>query len=215
MKVENTNRETGLAKTTTLKPDEKLSYNKGKCASYDLEDYRKQLRVVKIRSPVNVDIFFHSKEQSSIPREISARQRFDGSHEIDVTVEKTIDVNQLKKPCYKPEDHNGETYGEHDYKLMNKMIVERFNCTTPFILPEFRNGTEICLKKDVGLLVQQFLQSSSASFSPNMWTNDYHFIPPCEYHTYTTQETRYEGNYFMNILTMLTIYCREDKMVLS
>ena len=92
----------------------------GRCASYDLEDYQKQLNYVFIKSPVEVDVVFHSKEQSSIPIELSTRLRFDGDHTVQVTVEKTIDVDQKEKPCYDPKKHQGEAYGDYDYKLLNK-----------------------------------------------------------------------------------------------
>ena len=184
-----------------LKPYGTLMYQWGKCASYDLGDNPGHLRRVKIKSPVEVDVIFHNKDQSSIPKELSTRLRFDGTHHIEVTVEKTIDVNQnKKKPCYKPEENHGETYGKHDYMLLNKKIVGRFNCTTPFIPSEFRNGAEICLNKSAGILIHQFLKYSSASFSTNMWNKNYHSIPPCIYHTYTTQETKIEGKVSANII---------------
>ena len=191
MKVLYTDINTGLPKSSILKPYGRLMYHWGKCASYDLKDYEEQIRHVIIKTPLKVDVILHRKDQSSIPKELSMKQRFDGNHEVTVTVEKTIDVTQLKKPCYKPEDHNGETYNELDYKLLNKIIMQRFNCTSPFIPSEFRTGSEICLKPNRSL--HTFIESSSASFCTIMWKKNYHSIPPCVYHTYSAQETRTEG----------------------
>ena len=201
-----------------LKPYGTLWYKWGKCASYDISDHDKELEVkeVRITSPVKVDVILHSKDQSSIPLELSTLLRFDSSHEIQVTVEKTIDVYQAKKPCYKPEDHGGETYGEHDYKLLSKTIMEKFNCTTPFIPSEYRNGSEICSNKNTGRRVHQFLRSTSASLVPNMWRDSYHSIPPCVYHTYNIHETKTEGKSIANISTIIFIHCRDKgKKVLS
>ena len=165
----------------------------GRCASYYLKDYQKQLNYVFIKSPVEVDVVFHSKEQSSIPIELSTRLRFDGDHTVQVSVEKTIDVDQEKKPCYDPEKHQGETYGDYDYKRLNNKFLEQFNCTTPFIPPQFRNGGEICLNQTIAKKIHILLRQSSASLTANMWKEDYHSIPPCVYHTYNIQHLRSDG----------------------
>ena len=147
---------------------------------------------VLIESPVEIKVFLHSKGQSNIPRELSISALFVSLHKIQVSVEKTIDIYQTKKPCYNPEDHEGETYGDYDYKLLNNKIIEKFNCTTPFIPSKYRNGSKIC-SNEKGSSVYEFFKSTSASLSPNMWADDYHSIPPCVYHTYTMQETKTQG----------------------
>ena len=63
---------------------------------------------VLIESPVEIKVFLHSKGQSNIPRELSISALFVSQHKIQVSVEKTIDISQTKKPCYNPEDHKGE-----------------------------------------------------------------------------------------------------------
>ena len=180
--------------TKHLKPYGNLWIEWGKCASYELVNAQEPLRVMSvwIKSPLEIKVFLHSKDQSNTPRELSISALFVSQHKIQVSVEKTIDISQTKKPCYNPEDHAGETYGEYDYKLLNKKIIEKFNCTTPFIPSKYRNGSKICSNAN-GSRVHGFLRSTSASLSPNMWADDYHSIPPCVYHTYTMQETKTQG----------------------
>ena len=149
--------------------------------------------MVNIRSPIDVNILFHDKEQSNIPLELSAKIRLDGNHEVFVTVEKTIDVAQKKKPCYNSKDHGGEIYGDYDFKVLNKMFLERFNCTTPFIPRQFRKEGEICLNRTVGKTIHTILRQRSASFNPNMFKENYHSIPPCVYHTFSVQQSRTDG----------------------
>ena len=83
VKVQYTNKNTILPTDTVLKPYKPLMYHWGKCASYDLKDYEEQIRFVTIESPVEVDVIVHSKEQSSIPQELSIQQRLDASHNIN------------------------------------------------------------------------------------------------------------------------------------
>ena len=195
MDVHYTDNKTGLGENKILKPYGSLMNSWGKCASYDLKDYEKQLRYVEIHSPVEVDIIFHGKEHSNIPMELSTRLRFDGNHNVLITVDKTIDISQSDKPCYDPEKHEGEAYGDYDFKLLNKRFLDQFNCTSPFISPKFRKGGEICLNTTSGRMIHEILRQTSASFNPNMWKANYHSIPPCVYHTYKVQQTRSEGKF--------------------
>ena len=189
----NSDSKAGLGGETILKPYGKLMNKWGLCASYDLKDYQKHLRTVEIKSPVSVDVLFHGKEHSNIPIELSTRVRFDGHHEVLVTIDKTIDVNQPDKPCYDPADHEGEPYGEHDYRQLNKIILARFNCTTPFIPQQFRAGDEICTNPSIGKNVHLMLEEMSASFNPNIFKENFHSLPPCVYHTFSVQQTRTDG----------------------
>ena len=188
-----TNNQTGLEEEKVLSPYGKLIKNWGYCASFELSQYQEGLRMVEIKSPIEVNVLFHSKDQSNIPIELSTQVRFDGKHEVTVTVDKTIDVNQNDKPRYNPDDHGGKMYGDYDYTVLNKMFLERFNCTTPFIPQQFRDEGEICLNRTVGKTIHTILRQRSASFNPNMFKENYHSIPPCVYHTFSVQQSRTDG----------------------
>ena len=81
--VRETNSETGLREDTLLKPYGSTINNWGKCASYDLEKYSKELSKVVIYSPVTVYVLFHSKDQFSIPKELSTKVTFEGLQSIE------------------------------------------------------------------------------------------------------------------------------------
>ena len=85
-----------------------------RCATYDLTHHSKSLLRVEVHSPVSVYVIFHDKDQISLPRELSAYQLFDKQHVIEVTIEKTIDLNQKEKPCYDTSENDNESFGEHD-----------------------------------------------------------------------------------------------------
>ena len=176
-----------------MKPSKTLWNTWGKCASFDLEDFKKSLRFVKIESPIEVDVVIHSKEHSSIPLELSTTIRLESRHVVNINVEKTIDIYQDKKPCYRPEDNKGDTYGDHEYKLLQHKIMDQFNCTTPFIPSEYRNGSKICSKAEKGERVNMFFKLYSSSLNFNMWSQDHHSIPPCVYHTFTAKDLKTEG----------------------
>ena len=168
-----------------------------KCANFDLEKYSKELTQVSIKSPAEVLVIVHSKDQITIPRELSAVYTFDGSHIVDVTIDKTIDLNQKKKPCYDVSENNGKGFGENEYELLMKIIMERFNCTTPFIPAEFRKGSEICGNEKTMKLVHDLIDLSLSSNAPVIWKSNYFSIPPCVYHTYTVQEkTNVKGKHY-------------------
>ena len=132
MKARETHSETGLAKVTLLKPFRTTINNWSKCASYDLKEQREQLTKIEIRTPVDVAVYFHSKDQLTMPKELRARIYFGGFHSIEVTEEKTIDLNQNEKPCYNVEENGGKNYGEHEYEVLMAKFLEKFNCTTFF-----------------------------------------------------------------------------------
>ena len=136
----------------------------------------------------------------SIPKELAVYKRFEepaGKNVVEVTVEKTVDLDQKDRPCYDPAENNNVSFGEHDYQILAQKIREKFNCTTLFIPEKFRSGAEIC-KNETGLYeVHQFLQYSSSSHATNLWTADYYTIPPCVYHKYTVHDTiRARGNHY-------------------
>jgi hypothetical protein len=178
-----------LPEIYSLKPYRTTIHNWGKCASYEFENHTEDLTKVEIRSPADVTVFLHSKDQLSIPKELSVRTFFNGYHSIEVTVEKTIDLNKERKPCYDNNDHGNESYGEHEFNLLVKKIMEKFNCSTPFIPPEFRKGSPICQNQTTANLVHGFLKYSSSAFMTNMWKSSYYSVPPCVYHKFSAETT--------------------------
>ena len=147
---------------------------------------------VWITSPVQVYVILHSKEQISIPKELAVYKRFEepaGKNVVEVTVEKTVDLDQKNRPCYDPAKNNNVSFGEHDYRVLAHKIMEKFNCTTLFIPEEFRLGAEICKNETRLYHVHQFIQYSSSSHATNLWTSNYYTIPPCTYHKYTVHDT--------------------------
>ena len=160
-----------------------------RCATYDLTNHSKSLLRVEVRSPVSVYVIFHDKDQISLPRELSAYQLFDKQHVIEVTIEKTIDLNQKEKPCYYTSENDKESFGEHDYKLLINKIMQKFECTTLYIPAEFINGSKICQNSTTTNLVHEFMKYSSPTFATNLWTSDYYSPPPCVYHKYSVDQT--------------------------
>ena len=167
------------------------------CASYDLQDHAKGLVKVFIKSPVQVYVILHSKDQISIPKELAVYKRFEnlgGKRVVEVDVEKTIDLDQKNKPCYSPADNNNVSFGAHSYTVLSQKILEEFNCTTLYIPEEFRKGAKICDNETALALVHQFIMYSSSSLATNLWMSDYYTNPPCLSQMYTIQETiRTEG----------------------
>ena len=90
---------------------------------------------------MDVWVIIHNREQVSIPKELAAYIRFDGRHVVEVTVEKTVNLDQKENPCYYPAQHENVTFGDHNYKIMAKIVLEKFNCTTPYIPAQFRIGS--------------------------------------------------------------------------
>ena len=131
MKARETHSETGLAKVTLLKPFRTTINDWSKCASYDLKEQREQLTKIEIRTPVDVAVYFHSKDQLTMPKELRACIYYSGYHSIEVTKEKTINLNQNNLYCYNVEEHGGKNYGEHEYdiliaKIMKSLTVPKF-----------------------------------------------------------------------------------------
>ena len=73
VKARETHSETGLAKVTLLKPFRTTIHYWSKCASYELNKQREQLTKVEIRTPLDVAVFFLSKDQVIMPKELRAR----------------------------------------------------------------------------------------------------------------------------------------------
>ena len=169
-----------------------LNMKRGKCASYKIESSSSSSMVtsVEIRSPIEVSVVFHSRDQSSAPMELSSQVIFARTHYITVEVEKSIDVNHDKKPCYDPKEHQGVSYEEYTLTLLSKMIDKNFNCTTPVIPKKYRIGTNICTNPSHGEKVHQFLSSYAPTYSGIMWNDQYDFLPPCVYHKYNIKDVR-------------------------
>ena len=165
------------------------TYLWARCASYDLKNSTKGLVKVIIRSPVSVHVIFHSKEQVSIPKELASYKKYDAYHVIELDVEKTIDLNQVGNPCYEPSENNNVGFGEYDYRLLMQKIITKFNCTTPYIPAEFRNGSKICQNETTTNKVHELMKYSSSAQATNLWMSDYYSVPPCVYHQYSMQET--------------------------
>ena len=161
----------------------------GKCVSFNLESYKDALARVQILSPKTVTVYIHNERSSSISKELSTRRFFRSYQILDVTVAKTIDLNREAKPCYDPKDYNGKNYGKHEYENLEKKIMERFNCTTPIIPKEIRQEDPICLVQKIGRKVHHFLKASASFFLTNIWSENFHSLPPCVYHTHSFKET--------------------------
>jgi len=124
--------------------------------------------------------FIHNRNFKIIHRELSAFFLFDGFHRAEITTNKYINLNSKNQECYE-----GDNYTAEEIELLGKIIKKNFNCTTPFIPYEHRNGAEICSNVTIGKQVHDFMEATSRRFSTNMWTDDYYFLPPCTYNTYT------------------------------
>ena len=170
------------------------TYLWSRCASYDLKNITKGLVKVVIRSPLSVYVIFHSKDQLSIPKELASYKKYEGYHVIELSVMKTIDLNQEGKPCYEPSENNDVGFGEHDYKLLMNKIMTKYNCTTPYIPAEFRKGSKICQNTTMNSKVHELIKYSSSTHATNLWMADYYSDPPCVYQSYSMRETiRGEG----------------------
>ena len=202
MRVHETNSKTGLAEITLLKPFWTTIHAWSKCASYELENHKEHMTKVEIRTPADVVLFFHSKDQLTMPKELTSRIYFDGSHSLAVTEEKTIDLNQNDKPCYNVEENGGKNFGEHEYEILSMKILEKFNCTTLFIPVEFRKDSEICLNETTAKMVHEYIKYSSSMYATSMWKSNFYSIPPCVYHTFTIEQAVHsKGNLFWVILS--------------
>ena len=66
------------------------------------------------------------------------------------------------------------------------------------IPPAFRDAAGICRNDTIGELIHDYLDTLSGRFATNMWTEDYFFMPPCTYNTYTYVETEGKKHYAGN-----------------
>ena len=130
-------------------------------------------------------IIFHS-----IPKELSTRDFFNKYTVQQLTIEKTIDLNQKKKPCFhKHENVDGENFGQNEYKVLSKKVQQLFNCSTPF-LPGIKETKEIqiCKNETVGMMVHEFLKTSASFHTTTIWSPQFHSYPPCVYHKFSLEE---------------------------
>ena len=171
------------------------TYLWSRCASYDLENVTKGLIKVVIKSPVDVYVIFHSKDQSTIPKELASYKKYEGYHVLELDVMKTVELNQEGKPCYEPSENDNVGFAEHNYKLLMKEIMTTYNCTTPYIPAEFRIGSKVCQNETLNSKVHELIKYSSSRHATNLWMADYYSDPPCVYQTYSMQQTiRGKGN---------------------
>ena len=108
---------------------------------------------------------------------------FAAKHNIDVSVSKMKDLNTDLTPCY-----DGPDYSEAEFEKLGKVIKEKFHCTSPFLPKIYRAGAQLCKNSTVGEKVQNFIRATGL-FATNMWKNDYYFLPPCTYNTYSYDQT--------------------------
>ena len=149
---------------------------------------------------MDVQVIIHNRDQITIPKELAAYIRFDGRHVVEVTVVKTLNLDQKQNHCYCPAQHNSVTFGDHNYKVLAKILMEKFNCTTPFIPAQFRINSKLCETRSTLNKVHWFMMYSSSSFATNLWSSTYYTDPPCVYHSYTAQETISRKGKFLNPL---------------
>ena len=105
-----------------------------------------------------------------------------------MTTEKFINLNTKHHSCY---THNN--YSDMELSMLGRKFKETFNCTSPFIPPELRYGAEICRNQTEGLLVQILFRSLSGIFATNNWNENYFFMPPCNYNSYTFSTIDYNN----------------------
>lgn len=96
---------------------------------------------------------------------------------------KTNDLNTELTPCF-----DGPNYSDAEFEKLGKELKEKFHCTSPFLPKIFRAGAKLCKNDTVGREVQNFIRATGM-FATNMWKNDYFFLPPCTYNTYSYQQT--------------------------
>ena len=101
----------------------------------------------------------------------------------ELTVSKTINLNTAERPCY-----DGEDYNDQEYLRLAELIRTEVGCTSPFVPPQLRQGLELCRDPARGRLVQDLLGSSLASLNPNMWSEDFYFVPPCVFYEFSLHE---------------------------
>ena len=110
----------------------------GKCATYDLDSEKSQLNRIKIRSPLDIIVLLHDKNQQNIHRELSIFYHlqglklilhiklskhiyFLGDHNIRVSLSKTSALNTVSRPCYE-----GNDFGHQEYLRLVQLVKEGF-----------------------------------------------------------------------------------------
>ena len=84
--------------------------------------------LVKIRTPVDVALYFHRKHQLTMPKELIARIYFSLYYSIEQIEGKQL-IWTKRKGLLRCGRNGDKNFGEHK----NDKILEKFNCTTHFI----------------------------------------------------------------------------------
>ena len=108
---------------------------------------------------------------------------FSAKHIITVGVSKKKDLNTELTPCF-----DGPDYSAAEFEKLGKDLKAQFSCTSPFLPRIHRAGAKLCRNDTVGKKVQNFIKATGL-FATNMWKNDYFFLPPCTYNTYSYHQT--------------------------
>ena len=117
---------------------------------------------------------------------------------MEVSTEKTMNLNSKQRPC-----SSAANYTEMELSLVGELLKKTHNCTSPFIPPELRHGVEICRNEIKGKLVQTMFRALSGVFATNNWKDNYIFLPPCTYNSYSysvidfTSATRKPRNIYL------------------
>ena len=153
-----------------------------------------------LKSSIDLYVLFHHSSFSNVHREISIIFNFDGKkelrwisscyeslfsakHIINVSVSKKKDLNTELTPCF-----DGTDYSAAEFEKLGKDLKDHFSCTSPFLPKIYRAGAKLCKNDTVGKKVQNFIKATGL-FATNMWKNDYFFLPPCTYSTYSYHQT--------------------------
>ena len=91
------------------------------------------------------------------------------------------------------EENGGNNYGDHEYEVLMKQILEKFICTTLFIPAEIRKDFKICLNETTANTIHEYMKYSCSAYSTSMWKSNFYTIPPCVYHTFSI-ERDVDGN---------------------
>ena len=122
---------------------------------------------------------------------------FSAKHIIDVRVSKKEDLNTVSTPCY-----DGDHFIQAESEKIGLALRNNFNCTSPFIPDNYKQGMQLCKNASIGKMAQNFIKSTGL-FSTNMWKKDYFFLPPCKYFSYNYHTT----NVFKGYL-QLNFFCK-------
>jgi hypothetical protein len=82
---------------------------------------------------------------------------------------------------------SGENYDQYIQENLQKKIFETINCSIPFILPKYRNGTKLCSYSSLGKSGVEIYKSSPIELT-NLWSGESFVHPPCRYHHFETRD---------------------------